>query len=160
MSIERKITPFLWFDTNAEEAANFYVSVFKNSSIDVVTHYGDTGPMPKGLVMTIGFTLDGQVFTALNAGPVFKFNEAISFVVNCDNQDEVDYYWSKLTEGGKEVECGWLKDKFGLSWQIVPKRFFELITTNDAAQRDRVMKEMMTMKKFNIQALETAAENK
>ncbi len=157
MSIEKKITPFLWFDTNAEEAANFYVSVFKNSSIDVVTRYGDTGPMPKGLVMTIGFTLDGQVFTALNAGPIFKFNEAISFVVHCDNQDEVDYYWSKLTEGGKEVECGWLKDKFGLSWQIVPKRFFELIDTDDAAQRNRVMGAMMQMKKFNIQALEDAA---
>ena len=160
MSIEKKITPFLWFDTNAEEAANFYVSVFKNSSIDVVTRYGDTGPMPKGLVMTIGFTLDGQVFTALNAGPVFKFNEAISFVVLCDNQDEVDYYWNKLTEGGKEVECGWLKDKFGLSWQIVPVRFFELIDTNDDAQRNRIMKAMMQMVKFDIKKLEDAANDK
>ncbi len=160
LSTSKKITPFLWFDTNAEEAAKFYTSVFKNSSIDVITHYGDTGPMPKGTAMTVGFTLDGQVFTALNAGPVFKFNEAISFVVHCDDQEEVDYYWSKLTEGGNEVECGWLKDKFGLSWQIVPKRFFELITTEDAAQRDRVMAAMMQMKKFNIQKLEEAAKNK
>ncbi len=155
----KKITPFLWFDTNAEDAAKFYTSVFNNSSIDVVTRYGDTGPMPKGMAMTVGFTLDGQVFTALNAGPVFKFNEAISFVVHCDDQDEVNYYWSKLTEGGNEVECGWLKDKFGLSWQIVPKRFFELIDTKDAAQRDRVMGAMMKMKKFNIEALEDAAKN-
>jgi predicted 3-demethylubiquinone-9 3-methyltransferase (glyoxalase superfamily) len=158
-STSKKITPFLWFDTNAEEAAKFYTSVFKNSSIDVITHYGDTGPMPKGMVMTVGFTLDGEVFTALNAGPIFKFNEAISFVVHCDNQEEVDYYWSKLTEGGNEVECGWLKDKFGLSWQIVPKRFFELIDTDNAAQRDHVMAAMMKMKKFNIQALEEAAKS-
>lgn len=156
----QKITPFLWFDTNAEDAAKFYTSVFKNSSINVVTRYGDTGPMPKGMAMTVGFTLEGTVFTALNAGPVFKFNEAISFVVHCDNQEEVDYYWNKLTEGGNEVECGWLKDKFGLSWQIVPKRFFELIDTDDAAQRDRVMAAMMQMKKFNLKALEDAANDK
>ncbi len=143
-----------------QEAAEFYTSVFKNSSIDTITYYGDSGPMPKGMVMTIAFTLDGQIFTALNAGPVFKFNEAISFVVNCDNQEEVDYYWSELTNGGKEIECGWLKDKFGLAWQIVPKRFFELIDTSDDAQRDRVMKAMMTMKKFNIQPLEDAANSK
>lgn len=160
MSIEKKITPFLWFDTNAEEAANFYVSVFKNSSINIVTRYGDTGPMPKGLVMTIGFTLEGQEFTALNAGPAFKFNEAISFVVHCDDQDEVDYYWSKLTDGGEEVQCGWLKDKFGLSWQVVPKRFFELIDMNDAAQCNRVMAAMMQMVKFDIKALEEAANAK
>ena len=115
--------------------------------------------MPEGTVMTVEFELDGQAFVALNGGPVFKFNEAISFVVHCDNQEEVDYYWNKLTEGGNEVECGWLKDKFGLSWQIVPKRFFELIDTNDAAQRDRVMSAMMKMKKFDIQKLEDAAKS-
>ena len=146
MKIEKKITPFLWFDNNAREAAEFYISVFKNSSIDTITHYGESGPMPAGMVMTINFILDGQVFTALNAGPAFKFNEAVSFVVHCDDQADVDYYWSKLTDGGQEIECGWLKDKFGLAWQVVPNRFFELVDTNNDGQRDRVMKAMMTMK--------------
>ena len=156
----KKITPFLWFDTNAEDAAKFYTSVFKNSSIDVITRYADTGPMPKGLVMTVGFTLDGQAFTALNAGPAYKFNEAISFVVNCDNQEEVDYYWSKLTDGGAEVACGWLKDKFGLSWQIVPVKMMKLLADKDEAKRNRVMTAMMQMVKIDLPTIEKAAENK
>jgi predicted 3-demethylubiquinone-9 3-methyltransferase (glyoxalase superfamily) len=155
---KQKITTFLWFDNNAEEAANFYTSVFKNSRILNTTHYGETGPGPKGSVMTISFELDGVVFTALNAGPQFKFTEAISLVVHCESQEEVDYFWEKLTEGGQEVECGWLKDKFGLSWQIVPDAFFDLITDPDQQKVDRVMKAMMQMKKFDIKQLEQAAE--
>src|SRR5438067_2096658 len=116
----QKITPFLWYDNQAEEAANFYVSIFKNSKVLEVTRYGDTGPGPKDSVMTVGFELDGQKFVALNGGPMFKFNESVSFVVNCETQEEIDYFWEKLSsDGGQEVQCGWLKDKFGLSWQVV-----------------------------------------
>ena len=155
----QKITPFLWFDQNAEEAVNFYTSVFQNSKIRDVVRYGESGPGAKGSVMVIGFELDGQQFTALNAGPQFKFTEAISLVVHCQSQEEVDYYWKKLTEdGGQEVECGWLKDKFGLSWQIVPEIFFELLRNSDEQKRDRVMKAMMTMKKFDIEQLQQAAK--
>ncbi len=120
-----KITPFLWFDNQAEEAANFYVSIFPNSKIKVVNRYGEAGPGPKGSVMTVGFDLDGQEFTALNGGPVFKISEAVSFVIHCDGQAEVDHYWEKLTDGGIEVQCGWLKDRYGVSWQIVPKQLHE-----------------------------------
>ena len=155
-SFTQKITTFLWFDNNAEEAVNFYVSVFKNSKILQTLHYGSAGPGPKGTVMTIAFQLDGQEFTALNGGPHFKFNEAVSLVVHCKTQDEVDYYWEKLSEGGQKVECGWLKDKFGLSWQIVPNALFELID-DDGPKSERVMKALMTMKKLDIAGLEKAA---
>ena len=123
----QKITPFLWFDNQAEEAVQFYTSIFKNSKISMVTRYGDAGPGPKGSVQTIAFELEGQKFAALNGGPHFKFTEAISFVVTCETQEEVDEYWKRLTEGGHEVQCGWLKDKYGLSWQIVPKVLTELL---------------------------------
>ena len=153
----QKITTFLWFDQNAEEAVNFYTSVFKNSKIRDVARYGESGPGPKGSVMIIDFELDGQQFIALNGGPQFKFTEAISLLVHCQTQEEVDYYWKKLTEdGGQEVECGWLKDKFGLSWQIVPDAFLELLRNSDEQKRDRVMKAMMKMKKLDIKELQQA----
>ena len=154
----QKITTFLWFDNNAEEAANFYVSVFKNSRIVNTSHYTDVGPGPKGSVMTIDFELDGQRFTGLNGGPTFKFTEAISLVVNCETQEEVDYFWEKLSEGGQQVECGWVKDKFGLSWQITPIMLMDLLNQSDNAKRDRVMRAMMTMKKLDIEDLKKAAE--
>lgn len=154
----QKITTFLWFDNNAEEAANFYVSVFKNSKVLKTLRYGSEGPGPKGTVMTIAFQLEGQQFTALNGGPHFKFNEALSLVVHCKTQDEVDYYWEKLSEGGQKVECGWLKDKFGLSWQIVPDALFELMEDDGSQKAERVMKAMMTMKKLDIAGLEKAAK--
>ena len=157
MRLQRqKISPFLWFDTQAEEAAKFYTSIFKNAKIVMVTHYGDAGPGPKGSVQTIAFELEGQTFTALNGGPHFKFNEAISFVVHCDTQEEVDTYWNRLTAGGQEVQCGWLKDKFGLSWQIAPKALFELLQNPDPARRNRVMQAMFKMKKLDIAGLENA----
>ena len=155
----QKITPFLWFDNQAEEAANFYVSVFKNSKVLSVIRYGDAGPGPKGSVMTVAFELEGQKFTALNGGPLFKFTEAVSFVVNCESQEEVDYFWEKLTaDGGRESQCGWLKDKYGLSWQIVPTRLIELLQDKDAAKSQRVMQAMLQMKKIDISKLEQAAE--
>jgi predicted 3-demethylubiquinone-9 3-methyltransferase (glyoxalase superfamily) len=146
-----RITPFLWFDGNAEDAVNFYLSVFKNSRrLDKVDSPVDT-TVPKGKVITISFELDGQAFVALNGGPNFKFNEAVSFVIRCGNQEEIDYYWSKLTaDGGAEVQCGWLKDKFGLSWQVVPARIGELISTPNGMQA------MMKMKKLDIAELEKA----
>jgi predicted 3-demethylubiquinone-9 3-methyltransferase (glyoxalase superfamily) len=154
----QKITPFLWFDTQAEEAAKFYTSVFRNSKITTTTRYGDAGPGPKGSVMTVGFELDGLPFTALNGGPAHaNFSESISFVVHCESQDEVDRYWQKLTEGGKEVQCGWLKDRYGLFWQIVPTAFFKLLNDPDAATVQRVMRAMMQMKKLDMAALERAA---
>jgi predicted 3-demethylubiquinone-9 3-methyltransferase (glyoxalase superfamily) len=152
----QKITPFLWFDNQAEEAVNFYTSIFKNSKIDSVTRYGEAGPGPKGSVMTMGFQLEGQKFTALNGGPHFKFTEAISFIVNCDGQQEVDDLWTKLSEGGQEVQCGWLKDRYGLSWQIVPTVLFELLKDKDPAKSQRVMKAMLQMKKIDIAGLEAA----
>jgi len=154
--IEQRITPMLWYDNQAEEAANFYVSIFKNSRVTSISRYGDTGPGPKGSVMVAEFELDGQKFTALNGGPQFKFTEAISLVVNCESQEEVDYFWEKLSgSGGQEVVCGWLKDKYGLSWQVVPVRLFELIS--DPAKSDRVMQAVMEMKKLEIPKLEAAA---
>jgi predicted 3-demethylubiquinone-9 3-methyltransferase (glyoxalase superfamily) len=156
----QKITTFLWFDQNAEEAVKFYVSVFKNSKILNTTQYGDSGAGPKGRVMTVDFELDGQRFTALNGGPNFKFTEAISLVVNCESQQEIDYFWEKLSEdGGQKVECGWVKDKYGLSWQVVPTILWELFQ-GDQAQTDRIMKAVMTMKKLDVEALKKAAEGK
>ena len=153
-----KITPFLWFDSQAEEAANFYVSIFKNSKVGEVSRYGESGPGPKGSAMTVAFELDGQKFTALNGGPVFKFTEAISLVVNCENQEEIDYFWEKLSsEGGQEVQCGWLKDKYGLSWQIVPTILPELVKSDDPKKSERVMKALMQMKKLDIGKLKEAA---
>ena len=154
--ISPKITPFLWFDTQAEKAANFYVSIFKNSKVTAITRYGDSGPGNKGSVMTVAFTLDGQQFTALNAGPQFPFTEAVSFVVNCETQNEIDYFWEKLSAGGKKVECGWLKDKFGLSWQIVPTEFFEMISNATPQQSDRVMRALMQMEKLDLAKLKQA----
>jgi predicted 3-demethylubiquinone-9 3-methyltransferase (glyoxalase superfamily) len=153
-----KITTFLWFDNNAEEAANFYVSIFKNSKVLNAVRYGDSGPGPKGTVMTIAFQLDGQEFTALNGGPRFKFTEAISLVVHCKTQEEVDHFWEKLSEGGEKVQCGWLKDKFGLSWQIVPDVLIELFQDGDSLKSQRVMKAMLQMKKLDIEGLKQAAE--
>ena len=152
-----KITTFLWFDNNAEEAVKFYCSVFKNSRILNTTHYGDAGAGPKGSVMTVDFELDGQRFAALNGGPTFKFTEAISLVVNCETQEEIDYFWEKLSEGGEKVECGWVKDKFGLSWQVTPDILLDLIQDSDSQKSQRVMKAMMQMKKLDIEALKQAA---
>ncbi|MDB5120329.1 MAG: 3-demethylubiquinone-9 3-methyltransferase [Sphingobacteriales bacterium] len=153
----QKINPFLWFDNEAEEAVEHYVSIFKDSKILKVARYGDAGPGPKGSVMMISFQLEGQEFVALNGGPHFKFTEAISFVINCETQEEVDYYWNKLTEnGGSESQCGWLKDKFGLSWQITPAILIQYITDEDSSKADRVMKAMMTMKKIEIKPLQQA----
>jgi|ERR1043166_124428 predicted 3-demethylubiquinone-9 3-methyltransferase (glyoxalase superfamily) len=152
----QKITPFLWFDHQAEEAARFYTSVFRNSRIEAVTRYGESGPGPKGSVMTVAFELDGQKFTALNGGPAFKFTEAVSFVVHCETQQEVDQMWEKLSAGGQEVECGWVKDKYGLSWQIVPNVLFEMLQDKDAERKERVMKAMLQMKKLDIARLDAA----
>jgi predicted 3-demethylubiquinone-9 3-methyltransferase (glyoxalase superfamily) len=152
----QKVTPFLWFDHQAEEAATFYTSVFKNSKIETVTRYGDAGPGPKGSVMTIAFELDGQKFVALNGGPHYQFNPAISFVVNCEGQEEVDHYWDKLTTGGKEVQCGWLVDRYGVSWQIVPNALIEMVRDKDPVRSQRVMKAMLQMKKIDIAGLEHA----
>ena len=152
-----KITPFLWFNGDAEVAAKFYVSVFKrNSKIKVVTRYGESGPGKRGSVMTVLFQLDGQEFIALNGGPDFKFTEAVSFVVNCTTQKEIDWYWKKLSAGGKEIQCGWLKDRFGLCWQITPANFAKLITSSDQARTDRVMQAMFGMVKLDIAALKAA----
>jgi predicted 3-demethylubiquinone-9 3-methyltransferase (glyoxalase superfamily) len=156
----QKITPFLWYDNKAEEAASFYVSIFKNSKIGSISRYGEEGAeasgRPKGTVMTVTFQLDGQEFVALNGGPHFKFTEAISFVVNCETQEEVDEFWEKLSEGGEESQCGWLKDKFGLSWQIVPTALGELLQDKDASKSERVMKAMLQMKKIDIKTLKQA----
>jgi predicted 3-demethylubiquinone-9 3-methyltransferase (glyoxalase superfamily) len=153
----QKITPFLWFDNNAEEAVNLYTSIFKDSKILTTSRYGDAGPGPKGSVMTMSFELHGQNFTALNGGPHFTFTEAISFVVNCETQEEIDEYWEKLLQdGGKPSQCGWLKDRFGLSWQIVPTILGELM--KDPAKAGRVMKALMPMVKLDIATLKAAAE--
>lgn len=153
----QKITPFLWFNQEAEEAANFYVSLFKDSKILTVSRYGDAGPGPKGSVMVVEFELAGQKFQALNGGPAFNFTEAISLMVNCDSQEEVDTLWSKLTaNGGQESQCGWLKDRYGLSWQITPNRLMQLMKDQDPKKAQRVMQAMMTMKKIDIARLEQA----
>ena len=154
----KKITPCLWFDTRGEEAAAFYTSVFPNSRIIDLARYGEAGPRPAGSVMTVSFELDGQEFVALNGGPEFTFNEAISFQVSCASQDEVDEYWTRLTEGGGETgPCGWLKDRFGVSWQIVPTALPELLGDPDKAKAQRVMAAMLKMSKIDISALEQAA---
>jgi predicted 3-demethylubiquinone-9 3-methyltransferase (glyoxalase superfamily) len=153
----QKITPCLWFDTEGEEAAKFYTSVFPNSKIVDVARYGSAGPRPEGTVMTVSFELDGQKLVALNGGPEFTFNEAISFQVDCKTQEEVDAFWSKLSEGGEEGPCGWLKDRYGVSWQIVPTRLPELLGDPDQEKSQRVMAAMLSMKKIEIDALERAA---
>jgi predicted 3-demethylubiquinone-9 3-methyltransferase (glyoxalase superfamily) len=152
-----EITSFLWFDTEGEEAAKFYTSVFPNSKIVDIARYGSAGPRPEGTVMTVNFELDGHKFVALNGGPQFTFNEAISFEVSCKDQEEVDAYWSKLSEGGEEGPCGWLKDKYGLSWQIVPTVLVELLADPDREKSQRVMQAMLSMKKIEIDALERVA---
>jgi predicted 3-demethylubiquinone-9 3-methyltransferase (glyoxalase superfamily) len=152
----QKITPFLWFDGQAEEAARFYASVFKNSKIGKVVRYGDAGPGPKGSVMIVPFQLDGQDFLALNGGPQFTFNEAVSFVVNCTTQAEIDSFWEKLSESGQPGQCGWLKDRYGVSWQIVPTALGELMQSGNAEQSRRVMAAVLQMRKIDIGALERA----
>jgi len=158
MATLRKITPCLWFDTEGEEAANFYTGIFKNSRIVDVARYGSAGPRPEGMVMVVTFELDGQEFVALNGGPDFTFDEAISFQVNCESQEEVDDFWARLSAGGEEGPCGWLKDKFGVSWQIAPTRLDELIRDPDQEKAQRAMKAMMGMKKLDIAELLRAAD--
>ena len=156
----KKITPFLWFDDKAEEAMNFYVSIFKNSKVGSVTRYGEAGPGPKGTVMTATFQLDGQDFIALNGGPHFKFTEAVSFSVDCKTQAEVDELWEKLSEGGQKSRCGWLKDKYGLSWQIVPTVLTEMLGDKDPEKSKRVMGAMLQMNKLDIKTLKQAYEGR
>jgi predicted 3-demethylubiquinone-9 3-methyltransferase (glyoxalase superfamily) len=159
-----KITPCLWFDTEAEDAANFYVSIFKNSKIGSVNRYCRAGHevhgKPAGSVMAVEFEIEGQKFVALNGGPQFKFDEAISFQIHCKTQDEIDYYWNRLTDGGREVACGWLKDKFGLSWQVVATPLFEMLSDKDPAKTERVTKAFLKMKKFDIENLRRAFEGR
>ena len=157
MATLKKITPCLWFDSDGEEAAAFYTGIFENSRILHVSHYGSAGPRPEGRVMTVNFELDGQEFVALNGGPEFTFDEAISFQVNCESQEEVDRFWTKLSDGGSEGPCGWLKDKFGVSWQIVPTVLPELLLDPDREKAQRVMAAMLQMKKIEIDELERAA---
>ena len=152
----QKITTFLWFDNNAEEAARFYVSVFKNAEIRQITRYGDGAPLPKGTPLTISFSLDGHEFVALNGCQQISFSTAVSFVVNCETQDEIDYYWEKLSEGGKEEACGWLKDRFGLSWQMVPTTLGSLLNNPDPQKAQRAMTAMLGMKKIDMNALASA----
>ncbi len=152
----QRIKPCLWFDTQAEEAAKFYTSIFDNSRIVTVTHYVEDMPMPAGTVLTVQFELDGEEFMALNGGPEFKFTEAISLTVKCESQDEVDHYWAKLSSGGSEVQCGWLKDEFGLCWQIVPTVLEEMLATKDAARSQRVLHALMKMVKLDIAVLQRA----
>ncbi|HEU0335643.1 MAG TPA: VOC family protein [Gaiellaceae bacterium] len=153
----QKITPWLWFDTEGEEAARFYTSVFPNSKLGEITRYSSAGPRPEGTVMTVSFELEGQPFVALNGGPEFGFTEAVSFQVLCDDQDEVDRYWDTLTEGGEEGPCGWLKDRYGLSWQIVPKALFQLLDDPDKEKAQRVTEAMLQMGKIEVAGLEQAA---
>jgi predicted 3-demethylubiquinone-9 3-methyltransferase (glyoxalase superfamily) len=156
--MQQKITPNLWFDTEAEEAADFYTSVFKNSRIVFVSHYTEAGPRQAGTVMTVEFELDGQRFVGINGGPQFKFDEAVSFQITCEDQEEIDYYWERLTDGGSEGPCGWLKDRFGLSWQVVPEGMDELFTDPDPEKAKRAMEAMFGMKKLDVAALREAAE--
>jgi predicted 3-demethylubiquinone-9 3-methyltransferase (glyoxalase superfamily) len=152
-----KINPFLWFDNNAEEAANFYVAIFKNSKILNISHYGEGAPAPKGTVMSVTFLLDGQEFMALNGGPRFKFSEAISFFVHCETQQEIDELWEKLSAGGEIQRCGWLKDKYGLSWQIVPTVLGKLLNQSDPAKSKKVVEAMLKMNKLDINGLQQAS---
>ena len=156
----QRITPFLWFDGQAEEAANFYVSVFENSKIVTIARYGEAGPGPKGSVMTVVFQLDGQEFIALNGGPQFKFTEAISLSVDCKTQQEVDGFWEKLSRGGQEGPCGWLKDKYGLSWQVNPTILGEMLSDHNPEKSKRVMQAMLQMKKIDIKGLKQAYEQR
>ncbi|MFG2499040.1 VOC family protein [Streptomyces sp. NPDC048441] len=153
-----RITPNLWFDTQGEDAAKFYVSVFPNSKITNVSYYGEAGPGRTGTVLTVEFELDGQRYTALNGGPQFTFSEAVSLMVDCADQEEVDYYWTKLAEGGEEGPCGWLKDKFGLSWQITPRELITLVSDPDEGRAQRAMTAMLGMKKIDVAALYAAAD--
>jgi predicted 3-demethylubiquinone-9 3-methyltransferase (glyoxalase superfamily) len=159
-SFAAKIAPFLWFDSQAEEAATFYTAIFKNSRIHQISRYGNAGHethgMEAGKVMTVQFELEGQSFIALNGGPYFKFNEAVSFQITCETQDEIDYFWSRLSDGGEESRCGWLKDRFGLSWQVVPAILPHLLTGDDKAKCERTMAALMQMKKLDIAALQRA----
>jgi predicted 3-demethylubiquinone-9 3-methyltransferase (glyoxalase superfamily) len=152
-----KLTPCLWFDTESEQAATFYTSVFKNSRILSVERYGEAGPRPAGSVMTVSFELDGHEFVALNGGPEFTFNESVSFMVDCGSQEEVDYYWERLSEGGEESQCGWLKDKYGVSWQVIPSVLQELLTDSNPAKAQAAMKAMLQMGKIDIEILKRAA---
>jgi predicted 3-demethylubiquinone-9 3-methyltransferase (glyoxalase superfamily) len=156
----QKITPFLWFDNQAEEAMNFYVSIFKNSKVLSVTRYGEAGPGPKGTVMSATFELDGQTFYALNGGPLYSFTPAISLFVNCETQQEVDDLWAKLSAGGREDRCGWLQDKYGLSWQIIPKVLSEMLGDKDPEKAARVMRAMLQMAKIEIEGLKRAYEGR
>jgi predicted 3-demethylubiquinone-9 3-methyltransferase (glyoxalase superfamily) len=164
MSMTQKITTFLWFDGQAEEAAKYYVSIFEDSRIVGTTHYDDESSRaagrPKGSVMTVEFDLDGQRFTALNGGPLFKFTEAISLVVHCENQNEVDHFWKNLSAGGEEVECGWLKDRYGLSWQVVPDVLIEMLQSKDPEKSKRAMAAMLKMRKLDIAALQQAYDGR
>jgi predicted 3-demethylubiquinone-9 3-methyltransferase (glyoxalase superfamily) len=153
-----RITPNFWFDTESLEAAEFYVSVFPNSAIRNVSYYGEGGPRPAGMVLSVDFVLDGQPFTAINGGPEFTFDEAISMAINCADQGEVDYYWDKLTEGGQESQCGWLKDRYGLSWQVVPSELEILLTDKDPGRARRAMHAMLGMKKIDVARVRAAAD--
>ena len=153
-----QITPNLWFDTQGEEAAEFYVSIFPNSKVTNVTYYGEAGPGPAGRVLTVDFVLDGHRFTAINGGPAFTFDEAVSMLIECADQDEVDYYWEKLLDGGQESQCGWLKDRYGFSWQVVPAGWEELLGDPNDERGQRAMKAMLGMKKLDIAALRAAAD--
>ncbi len=155
-NIQQRISPFLWFDSQAEGAANFYVSIFKNSKVNKVTYYGEAGPGPKGSVMTVSFELDGQGFVALNGGTQPEFTQSISFMVNCNSQKEVDEYWEKLSAGGQKIQCGWLKDKYGVSWQVTPIVLMEMIGDPDPKKSQRVMEAMFQMEKIDIEKLEQA----
>jgi predicted 3-demethylubiquinone-9 3-methyltransferase (glyoxalase superfamily) len=156
--MQQRITTNLWFDTEAEEAADFYISIFKNSRVVNVAHYTEAGPRPAGMVMVVEFELDGQRFVAINGGPEFKFDEAMSLQVNCETQDEIDYYWEQLTEGGEEGPCGWLKDKYGVSWQVTPTGMDELFADRDKDRARRAMEAMFKMRKLDIAALREAAD--
>jgi predicted 3-demethylubiquinone-9 3-methyltransferase (glyoxalase superfamily) len=157
MPVQQKIVPNLWFDTEAEAAAEFYVSVFPNSRVVSKAHYTEAGPRPAGEVMTVEWELDGQRFIGINGGPEFKFSEAVSFLINCEDQQAIDYYWEKLTDGGEEGPCGWCKDRFGLSWQVVPTGMDEMFADPDKSKAERAMRAMFEMKKIDIAALEAAA---
>lgn len=157
MNLEQKIVPFLWFNDNAEEAMNHYCSIFRNSRVLDIARQGDIGPGRKGSVLTVAFELEGQAYMGVNGGPMFKFTEAVSLMVNCDTQDEVDYYWERLSEGGSGSQCGWLKDKFGLSWQVVPRVLLKLLADKDGQKVNRVMTAMLQMHKLDIRSLEAAA---
>lgn len=156
--MQQKIIPNLWFDTEAEEAAEFYCSVFEDSRIVNVTHYTESAPREAGMVMTVEFELDGQRFVGINGGPEFKFDEAVSFAIECEDQEEIDYYWDKLTEGGEESVCGWLKDRYGVSWQVVPTGMEEVFADPDKERADRAMKAMLRMRKIDLAALRSAAD--